>query len=1232
MIVVLLGTSWLVAAAEARAPKGQTGAERIAAWHVHTGTPPVAGPRAKGRTLAPTKGAVFALDSWAVQLAADAPPDLAARLGATDLGPIGSLPDWVLWSAPGTAADLRAASRLAASLDADPAVLAFEQQVALPRHSRTRTTPPPFSDPAFRNQFHLINDGQGGGTPGQDANLLPAWALGLTGNGAVIGVVDDGVETAHPDLAPNFRTDLSWDVVDGNSDPNPGQARDGHGTSVAGIAAARDEGTCGVGAAYRAGIAGLRMFITNADGQFNTPDAQKAVIMSHRQDAIDIYNNSWGPSVPYDGPGSTLQAAFNQGLSTGRGGLGNIFIFSAGNKREEGDNVNYDGYSNRRGIIAVGAIGHQGVRASYSEPGTAMFVTAPSSGNGRGTTSTNYRAKGEGNCTDAFGGTSSAAPLVAGVVALLLEARPDLTWRDVQHLLAETAVPPEPDDPAWQVNGAGYRVNPKFGFGRVDAGALTALAPLWEAVPAATSVTYSGPASGVIPDNQSAGVELTVDVTDTLELEHVQVVFSSDHPAWGDLRITLTSPSGTVSELAVPFNSTANPGTWTYMTNFAWGENSAGRWRLRVADEIPNDTGRVTAWSLRLWGTPASSLPNRRPVAADTAFVADAFPLVIDPLANDSDPDGDPLLLLGHERPANAEVRLRSDGRLEVDRPAGEVGDIRFAYTVTDGRGRAAVGRITIIDPRPALQPLRAAVVAGGSVLINPLTGLTLPQGVAVTGISVGPASHGGATVEPNQRIAYFAPPDFSGTATFPVTVSASNGTATTATAHITIAPGDDFAGRFRGDGGWVRMPGGGAFNVRGAFTLEAWIRPRTYGSFDTGFGRIFDKDAIILYLGGLNHAFYDSRSLLLSIDHPDGSSFHGTPPNSIPLNQWTHVAVTYSGASQIRMFINGSEVAVRRYTDISIVPAGGVIDHAAAPLQLGDRPEEDRSFDGLLDEVRFWNVARTPAQIAAARDSRLAAGGTGLIGRWSFDEGTGAPANTGSVGGVAETRRLGYTLGRSFPDDSPATVPGTFDVIAGEPARLDVLTLASDPQGAELSIDSVIGTFPAYAVARDDHVLVRIPAGATEPFTFTYTLLNGPGVFGSGTVTVQPHASAYARWQATTGAGLLPPGADQPWADADADGIPNAIEFLLGTDPLAPEQGAPIIVTPGAPPVLSWPTNTGAPPGALRIEILDPATGSWRPASRSEIGPPTRDGARKSVPLILPDTPAALFRLTTDT
>src|SRR5690606_22059843 len=197
-------------------------------------------------------------------------------------------------------------------------------------------------------------------------------------------------------------------------------------------------------------------------------DANEASALSYQRQVIDIYNNSWGPSdsgTVLGGPGPLTSEALADSIANGRGGLGSIYVWAGGNGAEYGDNVNADGYANSRYTIAVAASTNYGTRASYSEYGSPLLVNAPSHGGSAAITTTAYGSTG---CNTSFGGTSSAAPLVAGVVALMLEANPSLTWRDVQHILVQTAEKNAPGDSGWFNNGAGLHFNHAFGFGRVD--------------------------------------------------------------------------------------------------------------------------------------------------------------------------------------------------------------------------------------------------------------------------------------------------------------------------------------------------------------------------------------------------------------------------------------------------------------------------------------------------------------------------------------------------------------------------------------------------------------------------------------------------------------------------------------------------------------------------------------------------------------------------------------------
>ena len=107
-------------------------------------------------------------------------------------------------------------------------------------------------------------------------------------------------------------------------------------------------------------------------------------------------------------------------------------------------------------------------------------------------------------------GTSSAASVVSGVVALMLQANPNLTWRDVQHILVNSARHVDPTDAGWTTNRAGHLIHYNYGFGVVDAEAAVNLAKTWTNVGPELSVSSGLVTVGeVIPDNDSTGVSST---------------------------------------------------------------------------------------------------------------------------------------------------------------------------------------------------------------------------------------------------------------------------------------------------------------------------------------------------------------------------------------------------------------------------------------------------------------------------------------------------------------------------------------------------------------------------------------------------------------------------------------------------------------------------------------------------------------------------------------------------
>jgi len=534
---------------------------------------------------------------YASRAAAEAGARWAAADGLAVSRPISGRPRLAVVRAPSALA----AVGLARDLARRPGVIE-----AVPEWFRQRLTRAIPDDPLFPNQWHLRNTGQGGGSAGVDADVTPVWDTYKGSADEIVAIIDDGVETGHEDLAANIMAGLGWDYVGGDDDPSPGNGDD-HGTACAGVAAARGFNAMGVsGAAPQAGLVGLRLLGAETD-------ANEAAALTRSQGSIDIRSSSWGPSDDrhLEAPGPLAQAALADGVTNGRGGRGTIFVWAGGNGKAESDNANYDGYANSRYAIAVAACTNGGDQAWYSEPGADLLVTAPSNGGTLGITTVDRSGSpgyGSGNYTSSFGGTSAACPLVAGSVALMLQANPQLTWRDVQAILATTAVKNDPADAGWSTNGAGYHVNHKYGFGLVSADNAVAAATTWTPLGPEQSAQGSATPGVAIPDADATGVSSDIGLADAIAVESVEVVFTAPHTFWADLHVELVSPQGTVSVLAKKSLTSGQPSQydhWRFTTRRCFGETAAGTWRLRVSDRQSGDTGTFSSWSLKVYGHPS---------------------------------------------------------------------------------------------------------------------------------------------------------------------------------------------------------------------------------------------------------------------------------------------------------------------------------------------------------------------------------------------------------------------------------------------------------------------------------------------------------------------------------------------------------------------------------------------------------------------------------------------------
>ncbi|RMF35311.1 MAG: hypothetical protein D6754_13480, partial [Alphaproteobacteria bacterium] len=471
------------------------------------------------------------------------------------------------------------------------------------------------TDPLFSSQWHLRNTAAGQ----FDLNIVDAWD-DYTGQGVEVAVIDNAFERNHPDLAGNWDSAKDWDFENNDTDPSPAPF-DGlnHGTAVAGIIGAVEGNSTGVvGAAFDSTLIGFRVHnfinttylnnladaINNASGVLQTAGADRSA---------DVVNISQGTQQPFfnnffdlalnSAAIASVNTALDNAVISGRGGLGTIVVKSAGNTRSDplNQDTNSSSWNANPHSISVAAVDRDGTLSSYSTHGASVLVSgfgSPSAGQVVTTDKVGGDGYAAGDYTFTFNGTSAAAPMVTGVVALMLEANPSLGWRDVQEILAfssrhvGTAIGSGisgSEEYAWNFNGAsewnggGLHFSNDYGFGLVDAKAAVRLAETWE-----TQRTSSNDVteledllngSFTLSGSNSAN-NFTATPTSNLRIEHVEVDIR--FLQWfdlGDLDITLTSPGGTVSHLID--NTGENDGTsaggfgsgrWEFFSNEFWGE------------------------------------------------------------------------------------------------------------------------------------------------------------------------------------------------------------------------------------------------------------------------------------------------------------------------------------------------------------------------------------------------------------------------------------------------------------------------------------------------------------------------------------------------------------------------------------------------------------------------------------------------------------------------------------
>ena len=475
---------------------------------------------------------------------------------------------------------------------------------------------PKISDSLYGCQWHLSN------SDGEDINVEPVWASGIDGTGVNIAVVDDGMDWSHEDLVDNVNTALNHDYTGNNDVHHPFKH---HGTKVAGVIAARNNGVGVRGVAPRATIYGYNYLASDQT------DAQRADAMTRNRVITAVSNNSWAPK---GGPGLGQANLFwelgvESGITTGYSGKGILYVFGSGNSHSEGDNANLSELGNYYAVTTVCSVNDGDTRSNYSEMGANLWVCAPSGDRGGGN---EYRSivtvENYDRYVYDFSGTSAATPIVSGVAALMRQANPNLTWRDLKLILAASARKNDPTNTGWE-NGAQkygatsttdlYQFNHEYGFGAVDAKAAVDMAKTWSgSLPTLKDATAaSGSLNAPIPDAPETGASTTVTRTLTLNTdidftEFVEINVTFDHPSFRDLDIDLVSPSGAVSQLTVPFDTFNDDdpeddfiplrGAFRLGSARHLGEDPNGVWQLRVTDHYNGMSGTLTSWDIKAYG------------------------------------------------------------------------------------------------------------------------------------------------------------------------------------------------------------------------------------------------------------------------------------------------------------------------------------------------------------------------------------------------------------------------------------------------------------------------------------------------------------------------------------------------------------------------------------------------------------------------------------------------------
>ena len=397
----------------------------------------------------------------------------------------------------------------------------------------------------------------------------------------------------------------------------------------------------------------------NSDGGANTS-------------VVDVFNMSFGNTGGSDfdtsGIPTSEEQSFINGTQVLRGGLGALYIKSSGNSWADltGSGfcasggaaftltaynekfsctiASFDTMNTEPYLITTASLNAKDERSSYSTPGTSVWISGYGGefgvedpvfsvsdpallstdlqGCDKGYASSTITNDTNCNYTHRMNGTSAAAPTISGAVALILEANPNLTWRDVKHILASTATQIDStfakkyldiDIYKWTTNAAGFKHHPSYGFGKVDIASAITAALAYNLGSLGSMASTNGSQNSLDASFNSyarttmsaAKIAITAP-SGKSKIDFVKLSVGFTHPDPEHVMIELVSPDGTTITVLPPFTKkTTDPSgnSFDIGINSFYKENIAGDWTIIMSD-LTNDSvgGTLNNWGLKIYG------------------------------------------------------------------------------------------------------------------------------------------------------------------------------------------------------------------------------------------------------------------------------------------------------------------------------------------------------------------------------------------------------------------------------------------------------------------------------------------------------------------------------------------------------------------------------------------------------------------------------------------------------